>query len=357
MQLIHLVPHLPPEICGLGDYATLVGEKMEDLHSDVRSLFLACGHRPTTVATESTAARDVTGSCEANSLWRAVTELVNEQPADQVNLVLHYSGYGYAPNGVPSWLAEAIEHRPADCAEYRVTTVFHELFATGRPWERAFWSSGRQQSVARRIAAASDGLLTNRYESARWLEQATGSPTGSVPHLAVPSNVGEMEQVARVAIAIADGSAIWRRTIQARVPESAGERDNRIVPSIGPEDRPGNRRRNRIRFRAVSRCGNHDRVEGMVARGQSIDRIPTRSDGANRLLSWICGEVRSPGCGSCPWHAADIPPRHSSDIPMDSIAANNISRCTPHYLNPRKQRSGGCLRSANRFTIGIRPIH
>ena len=28
-----------------------------------------------------------------------------------------------------------------------------------------------------------------------------GSPTGSVPHLAVPSNVGEMEQVARVAIA------------------------------------------------------------------------------------------------------------------------------------------------------------
>jgi hypothetical protein len=88
-----------------------------------------------------------------------------------------------------------MENRPAEWRTARVVTFFHELYATGWPWRRAFWQSARQRRVAERIARASDALMTNREQSARWLESVTGRPAGSVPHLPVPSNVGEPESV------------------------------------------------------------------------------------------------------------------------------------------------------------------
>jgi hypothetical protein len=108
-----------------------------------------------------------------------------------VSLLVHYSGYGYAPSGAPNWLADALERRPATFADIRVVTMFHELYATGLPWQRAFWTSPRQRMVAVRIARASDALMTNVDRSACWLEKVTKRPAGSVPFLSVPSNVGE----------------------------------------------------------------------------------------------------------------------------------------------------------------------
>ena len=98
-QLIHLVPHLPPEICGLGDYATLVGGKIEELHSDIRCAYVACGHRKTVDAANSDTRRDIAGHCSANELWRTVEELATGRSSDELTVVLHYSGYGYAPSG------------------------------------------------------------------------------------------------------------------------------------------------------------------------------------------------------------------------------------------------------------------
>jgi hypothetical protein len=189
-RLIHLVPRLPPELCGVGDYATLVGGKIEALHGHVSCAYISCGHHRSEAVINSDKRRDITGRCEPSELWRAVDELSGNSAGD-TTIILHYSGYGYAPSGVPTWLADAIERRPGESSVCRIVTFFHELYATGQPWERAFWTSSRQQAVARRIARASDSLLTNREQSARWLEAKTGRPTGTVRHLAVCSNVGE----------------------------------------------------------------------------------------------------------------------------------------------------------------------
>src|SRR5438445_738128 len=43
--IVHIVPQSPPAICGLGDYATLIGSKMEELWPDVRCGYVACGHQ------------------------------------------------------------------------------------------------------------------------------------------------------------------------------------------------------------------------------------------------------------------------------------------------------------------------
>ena len=193
-RLIHLVPRLPPEMCGVGDYATLVGGKIEALHGDVSCAYIACGHRRSEAVINSDKRRDITGRSDPSALWRAVKELSGNTAGD-TTIILHYSGYGYTHSGAPIWLADAIERRPTGSSACRIVTFFHELYATGRPWERAFWTSGRQQAVARRIAQASDSLLTNREQSARWLEAQTGRSTGSVRHLPICSNVGEMAEL------------------------------------------------------------------------------------------------------------------------------------------------------------------
>jgi hypothetical protein len=197
-HIIHITPQLPPAICGVGDYATVVGARMEELCPDVRCGYVAAGHRAGEASTEGAVQRVIRGARDNAALWKAVGELARElasRNSQLVAVILHYSGYGYDPSGAPAWLAEAIERRPKSFADCRVVTFFHELYATGRPWERAFWSSGRQRAVAVRIAKASDAVLSNREQSALWLESHAGLAAGSVPHLPICSNVGESTEL------------------------------------------------------------------------------------------------------------------------------------------------------------------
>jgi hypothetical protein len=218
---IHIAPQLSPVICGVGDYAALVGTKMEESRPDVRCGYVACGHHKTSDVVSGEGRIDARGVTGANAFWGAVRACIDDLAAheDDVALVLNYVGYGYAPNGAPEWLASALERRPDWFRNGRVITMFHELYANGWPWQRAFWQSPKQRSVAARIARASDGLMTNRAASARWLERATGRPAGAVPSLPVPSNVGEPEEVptwsSRAASAILFGGARFKRPFLA----------------------------------------------------------------------------------------------------------------------------------------------
>lgn len=190
--VIQITPRVPPAVCGVGDYATLVGRRIESVPYEVSCRYIAAGWNS---PREGRTTQD-----KHKFLWET---LANERDkiggpegaTDSVAVLLHYSGYGYSPNGAPEWLAGALENRPSEWCNTKVVTFFHELYATGRPWQRAFWQSGQQRRVAERVARASDALMTNREQSARWLESAAGLPSGSVPHLPVPSNVGEPEEV------------------------------------------------------------------------------------------------------------------------------------------------------------------
>ena len=204
-------------ICGVGDYATLVGSRLEQLRPELRCGYIACGSQREPRPSDATGLRNITGTCDARCLWRAVGELADElnSDADALTLVMHYSGYGYEPSGAPAWLAGGLEQRPRRFTEAKIVTMFHELYATGWPWQRIFWTSSRQRAVAVRIARASDALLTNREQSARWLERVTGGVGGVVPSLPVPSTIGEADEIvpweARGARAVMFGGAQFKR--------------------------------------------------------------------------------------------------------------------------------------------------
>jgi len=104
------------------------------------------------------------------------------------NILLHLSGYGYQKRGAPLWLLHKLKAERANIKTLGV--YFHELYAFSPPWRSAFWLSPVQRYVSRSIAEISDYWMTNRGDSARWLERfAADKPHATLP---VFSNVGEM---------------------------------------------------------------------------------------------------------------------------------------------------------------------
>ena len=111
--------------------------------------------------------------------------------AAPLTVVLHFSGYGYAPRGLCGWVADDLARmKTTHGARLRLVVVFHELFASGPPWRSAFWLAPLQSQVARRLARLADALWTNTEQHAGWLRRSVGDAVPLRTH-AVFSNVGE----------------------------------------------------------------------------------------------------------------------------------------------------------------------
>jgi hypothetical protein len=168
MQLTQVVPRLGPWD-GVGDYAAHLGDALQRRHG-VTSRYVEAGG--------------------ADGRRALLDELA--APSGGAPLLLHYVGYGYARRGAPLWLARAIDRRPR---QRRFVVVFHELYATGRPWHSAFWLSSLQRHVVTRLARQCHGGLVTRAANREWLD-ATGALAGKrVAVLPISSNVGEPAEV------------------------------------------------------------------------------------------------------------------------------------------------------------------
>lgn len=179
-RVVQIVPRVPPAVCGVGDHAWLIALRLRQEH-DIESTFVFCDPECDDVSdrSEFKCVRVEKGNAAA------LASLL----ATETTVVLHLSGYGYARNGAPVWVASALETLRAGPHGPRIITMFHELFVTGSFFSSAFWRKFAQQRVLRRICRASDVVRTNRREYARWLEKAGNLP--SVLSMPVIANFGE----------------------------------------------------------------------------------------------------------------------------------------------------------------------
>ncbi len=149
------------------------------------------------------------------NLLARLESLIEFDDSGRLCVVLHFSGYGYAPRGLCGWLVDTLArfkstHRDA----MRLVVVFHELFAIGMPWRSAFWLAPRQSQIARRLAKLADSLWTNTAQHAGWLSAVTD---GATPLHVRPvfSNVGEPVEATpwdrRASRAVVFGGAETRR--------------------------------------------------------------------------------------------------------------------------------------------------
>ena len=186
MHVFQLVPRLRPMSCGIGDWAVALSDEWRQTRQ-WETRFIAAD--PAWVAGDDQMKSAASVITVRNG--EALARIWRDQGSDK--LLLHYSGYGYASRGAPVWLVQAVKRLRRSFPGIRVTTMFHELFASGPPTSSAFWLSPVQRWVAAQVARLSDAVVTNRQESGLWLERHAPKQHGRVRVLPVFSSLGEAE--------------------------------------------------------------------------------------------------------------------------------------------------------------------
>lgn len=178
----HLIVSLPPGVDGIRDYAVRLAEGLRTL--GIESEFLAArGDGPCTARLNGFPARGLARR-DAGLLAR---ELAHSRARE---VLLHQSGYGYAPRGAPFWLLRGLARWKAADPRRRLVVMFHELWTTGPPWRSSFWMWPLQRWVVDRVLRLADAYLTNTERHAAWLKRlAPGRQPVAV--LPVLSNIGE----------------------------------------------------------------------------------------------------------------------------------------------------------------------
>ena len=106
-------------------------------------------------------------------------------------VVLHFSGYGYQKRGVPVWLPQGLRIWRRRAGRVPLLTIFHELYATGRPWQRSFWTSAVQKYIARSILNLSSTAITPTDLYSKRLSEWRDGDATEITAMPVFSNMGE----------------------------------------------------------------------------------------------------------------------------------------------------------------------
>ncbi|WP_017303061.1 hypothetical protein [Spirulina subsalsa] len=180
--LVQIVPTLPPGVDGLGDYALYLAQQLkQDWHINTRFV-VGDANWQGTPNIEDFSVRAVSER-SAKSLGVLLE--------DTEQILLQYSGYGYAQRGCPNWLAKGLKTWRQQ-GGYLVT-FFHELYAYdhGPPWSSSFWYSPLQKRVARRLVQLSDRTLTSKQAYAQRLQALHPAQSSPISSLPVFSTIGE----------------------------------------------------------------------------------------------------------------------------------------------------------------------
>ena len=179
--LFQVVPRLKPGACGVSDTALALADEMKGRY-ELDTIFLVLN------SSDRCSVPFQVIHCSPGELLPNCVALSNGRSA---TVLVHLSGYGYSPDGVPALLASALARVKAS-GRFRIATYFHELFASGPPWKSAFWLSRRQQRGLRTIAELCDLIVTSTREHADWLKRQS-SESSALKLMPVFSTVGEAE--------------------------------------------------------------------------------------------------------------------------------------------------------------------
>jgi hypothetical protein len=186
MDVIQIVPRLPPAIDGLGDYAFYLAKQLRN-DWEIDSRFVV--GNPQWKSEQEIGFPVLT--VDERSSASLLEALQSPSRSSISSVLLHYVGYGYARRACPFWLIRGLEQWKRECPGRRLITVFHEIYAFGPPWASSFWTSPFQRLLARRLAVISDQIVTPTRMYARILEKFCHSFPNRVISMPVFSNVGE----------------------------------------------------------------------------------------------------------------------------------------------------------------------
>jgi hypothetical protein len=179
---------------GVADYTTTLSQRLVEVsEGEVEPTLVHAGWREAETIDVEFPVADLSGKCTAEALAHAIHRIDSGASGRSV-VLLEYSNYGYSKYGAPLWLVRGLK-QACKRKGLSLATMFHELYATGRPWESRFWRSFPQRFVADQLARGSDQVFTNRTRAVEWLTRYRRTRKEEVHVLPVFSNVGEPDDV------------------------------------------------------------------------------------------------------------------------------------------------------------------
>jgi hypothetical protein len=183
--MIIIVPDLPPNVNGLGDYAYLLAKQLKVDLEDLKIDFIVGGNLKYYHSKLNGFNVYSLPEKSANSLISLLSKL------DSKVIHLHYVSYGYSKRGVPFWLYLGL-FKWLKKSDSILITTFHELFAkTIIPWTSSFWNQCLQRFICKKLAILSKHIITSRDSYGNKLRNY--NPDCNIIIMPVFSNIGEMD--------------------------------------------------------------------------------------------------------------------------------------------------------------------
>jgi Glycosyltransferase Family 4 len=205
--VIQVIPQRPAEPNGVADYALGLARALRSFGTD--SVILAAAPSARARLSHDEWRTVHLPDRQAQSLADTIQSLGEATNAAAV--FLHFSGYGYQMRGAPLWLLRGLRKwRRRGMPRIPLVTIFHELYATGWPWQSSYWLAPIQKRIARGILNLSSGAITPTGHNRDWLRDCNRG-RADIACMPVFSNVGEPGKgsapCARAATAVVFGLA------------------------------------------------------------------------------------------------------------------------------------------------------
>jgi len=189
-SILHIVSGFKPSVDGMGDFSRLLGAALWKQYS-IQSHFLVYRRPGSPSNPEEILPNTLSFLPEPDpqALRSHIADLQSRHKFDCV--LLHFGPYAYSSDGKPTAFTRVIEEfAPSN----RLLVFFHEIYASGKPWRRAFWTRSEQRRCVDALLQVADVAITSNH--LYWLRlQALNSASREIFEIPIFSNTGEPENL------------------------------------------------------------------------------------------------------------------------------------------------------------------
>jgi hypothetical protein len=188
--ILQVVSGFKPSVDGMGDFARRLGDAFWKQHS-IPSHFVVYRRPKTPFDPQEILPNTISYPAEATpaALREHIAELRSQHNFSSV--LLHYGPYAYASNGRPAGFVKLMQELAENM---RLLTFFHETYASGMPWRRAFWTRREQRNAVRTLLGITDVAFGSNPIYLRRLERLNTRHRELI-HIPIFSNIGEPEDL------------------------------------------------------------------------------------------------------------------------------------------------------------------
>ncbi|MBK0382065.1 hypothetical protein I5M32_03755 [Pedobacter sp. SD-b] len=175
-NILIISPAYPSAINGLGDYSVMLGKSLKNTHL---SIFYAGLPQKETVQLSPYAVIN-----QEQSIFKLVEK-------NKIDLIfINYSNYGYQKKGIPFWLLA--ELKKTKNKGLLILTFFHEVYASGKPWQSVFWLKPLQRKIFRQLYLISDFNFCSNDRVLKIIKDETYDKGLKAKNIGIFSNIPEI---------------------------------------------------------------------------------------------------------------------------------------------------------------------